>query len=569
MPIQDGWALDLDSRDPSIPNLPLETPAAVSGSAPFSADWLLLANPVRPALQAGYIAPAVNLLTTTLAVAVTLVARDPLVTKRPVQPAPQAPQVTANLNESTLAPVVTQAPFTPQHTAQVSTRQVQQSQPLANTLTLQTVQAPLGTVLFVQPNVVPRVQDSLPQNLLPLAPVVAVQAPFIGLQTDAVTGRVVRQPDIAANTLPLGAVAPPAPPFSQSDWPRPISAKVVQQPDVQNSELQLLTYVAPSLPLNNSDWQNPILSRKVQQPLMPDRHEGVTAPTETIPPRQLDWPNPVLAKQVKQPEPINGVLQALTYVAPELPFRQSDWPNPQRVEFKVGTHALDTGSYRSEAPAVPVDWPRQIIARQVQQPDIPTGGLQLLTFVPASPPYGISDWPKPIVARAVQQPEPVNGVLQLLTYVAPPLPYNNSDWPNPTLPILPVQDTAQYQNPDLITPAVEPPVTTTVRRGGGKPNRSAYPAYKRPRLNEQLDALLESVSAEMAYEDVAATAPAAIKAKAEALIRPYADTTVDVVDWAALEADAKRIGALMALWAAEQARLKRIRDDDEWLMWED
>ncbi len=28
MPIQDGWAIDLDSRDPSIPNLPLETPEA-------------------------------------------------------------------------------------------------------------------------------------------------------------------------------------------------------------------------------------------------------------------------------------------------------------------------------------------------------------------------------------------------------------------------------------------------------------------------------------------------------------------------------------------------------------
>lgn len=133
------------------------------------------------------------------------------------------------------------------------------------------------------------------------------------------------------------------------------------------------------------------------------------------------------------------------------------------------------------------------------------------------------------------------------------------------------------QHRKLILPPVwvdapaTPVAETPPRRGGGRPrpNRSAYPAYKRPRLNEQLDALLESVSAEMAYEDVAATAPAAVKAKAEALIQPYADTTVDVVDWAALEADAKRVGALMALWAAEQARLKRIRDDDEWLMWED
>jgi hypothetical protein len=115
----------------------------------------------------------------------------------------------------------------------------------------------------------------------------------------------------------------------------------------------------------------------------------------------------------------------------DLPFNQLDWPNPQRLSFTLGIHALDTASYRGETPAQPVDWPRQIIARQVQQP------------------------------------EPVNGVLQLLTYVAPPLPYNNSDWPNPVLPILPVQDTAQYQNPDLITPYVPPVVVPDTSSGGG------------------------------------------------------------------------------------------------------
>lgn len=34
-PINDGWAIDLDTRDPSIPNLPLETPAS-SGSVSLS-----------------------------------------------------------------------------------------------------------------------------------------------------------------------------------------------------------------------------------------------------------------------------------------------------------------------------------------------------------------------------------------------------------------------------------------------------------------------------------------------------------------------------------------------------
>lgn len=36
-PIQDGWAIDLDSRDPSIPNLPLESPAAAASNTDRSA----------------------------------------------------------------------------------------------------------------------------------------------------------------------------------------------------------------------------------------------------------------------------------------------------------------------------------------------------------------------------------------------------------------------------------------------------------------------------------------------------------------------------------------------------
>lgn len=44
-PIADGWAIDLDSRDPAIPNLPLETPASGgSQSATFGAAWSLRNN---------------------------------------------------------------------------------------------------------------------------------------------------------------------------------------------------------------------------------------------------------------------------------------------------------------------------------------------------------------------------------------------------------------------------------------------------------------------------------------------------------------------------------------------
>lgn len=39
-PLIDGWAIDLDSRDPSIPNLPLETPPVVPAGGFFSLAML-------------------------------------------------------------------------------------------------------------------------------------------------------------------------------------------------------------------------------------------------------------------------------------------------------------------------------------------------------------------------------------------------------------------------------------------------------------------------------------------------------------------------------------------------
>lgn len=193
----------------------------------------------------------------------------------------------------------------------------------------------------------------------------------------------------------------------------------------------------------------------------------------------------------------------------------------------------------------------------------------LASFTAATPAPAQPTFSQKVIRRRETRRELVRLTpLATYTFAAPPT------FPVVALPAPKAFKVAQHRK--LILPPVwvdapaTPAVETPPRRGGGRPrpNRSAYPKYKRPRLNEQIDALLESVSAEMAYEAVAATAPAAVKAEAATLIQPYADTTVDVVDWAALEEDAKRVGALMALWAAEQARLKRIRDDDEWLMWE-
>jgi hypothetical protein len=464
-PITDFWQASRTVQDPSIPNLPLETAADVGSAAPFF-------NPpqvqVFASRQAGYIAPAVNLLATTLAVAVTLIARDPLIVRTPTKGIPQQFSH-VNLLETTLSPVVAQAPFK-NIDLSIPVLRTQPVQPVQNGVLPGSLLAPFIPDLGEQIGRIVASQHDQQANLLPLVivapqpfnqsdfpnPITAKRvqqplmpdrhegvteppaeggAPFIpydwpqfrrslqGLAAhftdtgsyttevlpfrvalpDSVRAAIRQQPVAQANLLPLGEQAPVAAPFVPWQAHGRIAVSVAQQPIEPQNLLRLLTATPPVIPTPQLDWPNPTIARKVQQPWHPERREGVTEPPVT-----------------------------------DLPFRQLDWPNPQRLDFKPGTHAFDTGSYRGETPIIPVDWQR------------------------------------PVIARQVQQPAPINGVLQLLTYVAPPLPKNISDWPNPVLPILPVQDTAQYQNPDLITPYIPPIVTPDTGGGGWWPHYHHY-----------------------------------------------------------------------------------------------
>ena len=116
------------------------------------------------------------------------------------------------------------------------------------------------------------------------------------------------------------------------------------------------------------------------------------------------------------------------------------------------------------------------------------------------------------------------------------------------------------------TPFVPPPPTSGYVGGGG--GGGGGKRHKLRRFNKEIEDLVEQVSAELLYNKLEASAPQATKEAAKSIVKPYADRETKVVDWEALEADARRIGKLISLWQAEQARLKRIKEDDEWIMWE-
>lgn len=111
------------------------------------------------------------------------------------------------------------------------------------------------------------------------------------------------------------------------------------------------------------------------------------------------------------------------------------------------------------------------------------------------------------------------------------------------------------------------------RRGGGSPRRRPwikYGEYKRPKLNAQIEEILDAVGAEMLYEEVVESAPKAVVAEAKNIVKSYSDNrkVADRVDWNALENDAKRVRKLIELWRHEQLRIQRRKRqaEEEWFL---
>lgn len=131
----------------------------------------------------------------------------------------------------------------------------------------------------------------------------------------------------------------------------------------------------------------------------------------------------------------------------------------------------------------------------------------------------------------------------------------------------------EAEGPLHVEAAPAPVESPIVHRGGGRPRkRKAHYEERIPSQYKRLEEMVDDVSAEMAFKEIEATAPADVKQQAKSLLRPFTPARslvkADTVDWEAVEADATKIGALLALWAAERRRLELADDDEEWMMWE-
>jgi hypothetical protein len=104
--------------------------------------------------------------------------------------------------------------------------------------------------------------------------------------------------------------------------------------------------------------------------------------------------------------------------------------------------------------------------------------------------------------------------------------------------------------------------------GGGTGIDYQVPRRSHRKLGKEIEALVESTSAELAYKKLLATAPKAVKAAAAAAVRPYADAGAKTppavaVDWQALERDAAATAKVIALWTANK---QRIQAEEEWFL---
>lgn len=403
-----------------------------AAQAPFVANESVLATPVQRRKQAGQTDVTANLLTTTLAVAVTLVARDPLYTQRPQLRQVQPPQTYANLNLTTLAPVV-QAPLRP----------VDFGNPVRRAATIQDTS-----------------RGSFANRLLP---------PFSNEPTEQLTARRAAQQidwlNLQATTL---AVAP-APPITPILFDNPVR----RVPSLTPYSVESVSYYTET-PVQPIDWQNPTRIKVAQQPDgVPNLVLTTLFTTPPDPFRQSDWPNPVLARQVQQPTPQTGLLQTSLYVEPPTlvargplfapifkagKAQQLDWINLQT------TTLAPTGV---QAPFTPVLFDNPIFRRH----GLSAHALDSASYY-AEIPFSQLDWPNPVLRKPVQQPTPQTGLLQTSLFTTPPTPPPglNFDFPNPVLARAYQDDTSQGQNPEFIVPPVIPPVVTPPVGGDDRPD---------------------------------------------------------------------------------------------------
>lgn len=572
MPIQDGWALDLDSRDPSIPNLPLESPAAPEVSATraqssgeaFRTRTSGSRRRVPTPTQATFTPASQPAVFPVAALGGAIVRRRRDTTNR------RALEV-GDITSALVAPLIATLP-----------------RPKANIVWFERrIQLPLPLAIYPPP-VGPPASVTLP-------------APTASRRHD---GPRRQQPSLLAEFTA-------SPPTTSPVTIAALAARKVHKRRQRHGLLlsggagifdsPAVTYeVTPAALHQQGHFKRRDTERRLQTVTPLAIYEVATStPSDALVTGEPFRTSTSRSRRmVRQPVPASFAAGTpATFAVTALPAPEVHRRHSRRRLLPPLALAQFTPTPPTTAPVVALPIPKAN-RRRPRRGVLLTGGDRVFQppyiVLPAPKAFRVEHRRKLVLAPTpatfpAATPPPAQPTFKLdvirrretrrvLVRLTPLAEYAYAAPPTFAVVALPAPKAFKVvQHRKLILPPVwvdapaTPVAETPPRRGGGRPrpNRSAYPAYKRPRLNEQLDALLESVSAAMAYEAVASTAPAAVKAKAEALIQPYTDADVDVVDWAALEADAKRVGALMALWTAEQARLKRIRDDDEWLMWED
>ena len=108
--------------------------------------------------------------------------------------------------------------------------------------------------------------------------------------------------------------------------------------------------------------------------------------------------------------------------------------------------------------------------------------------------------------------------------------------------------------------------------GWGKKRVSKPDTWEQAHPIKAFEKLVDDAVAKQLYGDLTeAAVPVAVKAKAAAVVRKQAKSEaaipeVQAVDWAAVQADADKVAALVMLYQQYSRKKQILAADDEWMM---
>ncbi len=219
-------------------------------------------------------------------------------------------------------------------------------------------------------------------------------------------------------------------PFLQTEWPNPLKARPAV--DLANVEQPLPIQLLVSAPFGQVDWPLPRLAR-VHPSAWTLELQQSTLPTVAAAPFWLsDWPivRPVVQAIDLRTHVLNLQQGTLGTIVP--PFVPGDWPNPRGKDFPI---VLRTGTDGRKAyhvdltPAHLTEWPNP--RGLTPSLELRTAVANLLEYtLGQGTPFSLSEWPLPI---GKVFPVALRTSLEWRDLVlVDPLPTGRqTDWPNP------------------------------------------------------------------------------------------------------------------------------------------